>query len=186
MQHEIVSNETHIRIDEGMTRTRPESAQAWPTRKPPISGKLGPQFDATTVLERYLHGEEIADIAASLGVHPKALNYHLLKDGIRERWRNAQAAVSQAEYQESKEVVRTATDALSLARAREIMRSCQWDLERLEARLYAPKQEVTGKDGGPLQVQIVRFGQTIEGQSTVVDDAQCSAPTPVLPPIAKP
>ena len=163
--------EAHIRIDEGIARKGPEASKAWPTRQPPIQGKLGPQFDANTVLERYLAGEEIAEIAQSLGVHPKALNYHLLKDHIRDAWRSAQAAVSQAEYQESKQVVRDSTDALSLARAREIMRSCQWDLERLEARLYAQKQEVTGKDGGPIQVQIVRYGNTIEGEHETIKEA---------------
>ena len=62
----------------------------------------------------------------------------------------------------------TATDALSLAQAREGFKAWSWIAERREHRLYGQKQELTGKDGGPLQVQIVRFGQVIEGESAVV------------------
>jgi len=132
----------HTRIDEGVDRPRVPAAP-WPTRKPPTAGKLGKNFDATIVLQRYLHGEEIGEIADSLGVHPKALNYHLLKENIRDQWREAQVAVSLAEKQEAESVLRSAPDALSLARAREVVRSAQWDLERLEGRLFGAKQEVS-------------------------------------------
>lgn len=166
--------ESHVRIDEGIKRGAVQPAAAWPQRKPPTAGKLGPNFDATTVLERYLQGEEIADIADSLNVHPKALNYHLLKPDIREAWRQAQVAVSLAENQESKEVVRQAPDALSLARARETLRSSQWDLERLENRLFGQQQTAVNINAsGPLQVQIVSYvtpaaheqGQVIDNTS---------------------
>ena len=43
-----------------------------------------------------------------------------------------------------------------------------------------------GEPGGPLQVQIVRFGETIEGQASVVSDAHCTAIAPKLPFVAKP
>ena len=132
----------HQRIDEGKPRGAHQVPAEWPQRKPPIAGKLGVDFDVTPVLERYLHGEELATIAADLGVHPKALNYHLLKDHVREAWRQAQVAVSLAEKQEAEGVLKSAPDALSLGRAREVLRSAQWDLERLEHRLFGQKQEV--------------------------------------------
>ena len=138
-----MGNEAHIRIDEGITRNAPGTSLAWPKRKPSIAGKLGANFDPTTILDKYLNGEEIAEQAEQLGVHPKALTYHLLKDTIREQWKQAQVAVSLAEYQEARQVIRDASDALSLARAREIVRACQWDLERLEARLFGQKQELS-------------------------------------------
>ena len=133
----------HVRIDEGVERGPRLVPASWPARKPPTAGKLGPNFDVRPVLERYLEGEELADIAADYQVHPKALNYHLLKDHVREAWRNAQVAVSLAEKQEAEAVLRAAPDALSLARAREILRSAQWDLERLEGRLFGQKQQLT-------------------------------------------
>lgn len=136
-----LSGMEHQRIDEGIERPR-NPPQRWPSRKPPTAGKLGVDFDVAPVLNRYLHGEELSEIAASYGVHPKALNYHLLKDEIREQWRQAQVAVSLAEYLEAREVIRGASDALSLARAREIVRACQWDLERLESRIWGERVNV--------------------------------------------
>lgn len=135
-------SEAHIRSDEGIKRGPRGKPAAWPERKPPIAGKLGRDFNPDTVIERYLQGEELAEIAATLGVHPKALNYHLLKDEVREKWRAAQVAVSLGEYHEAKQVVRDSPDALSLGRAREALKSSQWDLERLESRLFSQKQEV--------------------------------------------
>ena len=148
----------HQRIDEGKPRGTYQAPAQWPQRKPPIAGKLGPDFDATPVLQRYLHGEELATIAADYGVHPKALNYHLLKEHIREAWRQAQVAVSLAEKQEAESVLRDAPDALSLGRAREVLRSAQWDLERLEHRLFGQqKAEININTDGPVTVQIVDF-----------------------------
>lgn len=157
----------HTRIDEGVARGPNKPAEPWPIRKPPTSGKLGPNFDVNTVLVRYLCGEEIAEIAASLNVHPKALNYHLLKEPVREAWREAQVAVSLAEYQEAKEVIRSSPDALSLARAREILRSCQWDLEKLETRLFGIQTHVTVEHVGDLADKLRRARERVLPQDIV-------------------
>lgn len=130
-------------------------------------------------------GETTTQIADSLGVTRQGLGWWLRKHA-EEDWRQAQIILAIERKEKAEDDLASAADALSLARAREQLRGAQWELERVFNRVYAPKQEVTGKDGGPLQVQIVRFGQTLEGQSTVVDDAQCSAPSPVLPLITKP
>jgi hypothetical protein len=166
----------HVRIDEGVSRS--QSPAPWPARKPPIAGKLGKNFKPDKVLIRYLHGEEIADIADSLGVHPKALNYHLLKEEFREAWRKAQVAVSQAELQEAKAVIRSAPDALSLSRAREALRSAQWDLERLESRLYGQKQELTITDKTDLGDRLRRARErTIEGEVQRITDVMSNTST---------
>ena len=53
---------------------------------------------------------------------------------------------------------------LALARAREQLKSAQWDLERVLKRIFGPSAELTGKDGGPISIEIVRYGsQIIEG-----------------------
>ena len=170
--HWNVSLVDHIRIDEGVKRGPIVPAAPWPTRKPPTAGKLGPDFDPKPVLVRYLQGEELAEIAESYGVHPKALNYHLLKENVREAWRKAQVAVSLAEKQEAEKVVRDAPDSLSLGRAREMLRSKQWDLERLEARLFGVKQELTVTTSPVLNIQIVM--KTPELDITPVVDNQVS------------
>jgi hypothetical protein len=85
--------------------------------------------------------------------------------------------------------VQTASDPLSLARARESLRSAQWELERLFSRLYGQKQEVTHNlPQGPLvtivlaQPQVIHNGAaqltqnstgiTVEGESSQVDESK--------------
>ena len=176
----------HVRIDEGTQRNQP--AAPWPARRPSIPNKLGANFDPTPILDRYLHGEEIADIADTLGVHPKALNYHLLKPDIVEAWRAAQVAVSLAELQEAKSVIRSSPDSLSLGRAREQLRSAQWDLERLLSRLFGQSQvAVQVNANGPIQVNVVSFAATaqtpvIEGTCVEQDVMSKACPPSILPP----
>lgn len=163
----------HVRADEGMERGQRNTPAPWPPRKPPTAGKLGPDFDPMTVVARYLNGEEISQIAETLNVHPKALNYHLLKPHILEAWREAQVAVSLAEYQEAKEVVRAAPDALSLARAREQLRSAQWDLERLFSRLFGQTVHQTIEIVGDLGERLRRARErVIDAADAQTDDSE--------------
>jgi hypothetical protein len=63
--------------------------------------------------------------------------------------------------EQAKEDLQTAADPLSLARAREALRSAQWELERLFSRLYGQKQEVTHNlPNGPL-INIQLSGQSV-------------------------
>ena len=188
--------ESHIRIDEGITRgprnqpdsqpdTQTDSAVEDANKPIPYDqGKLA-NVNVQGVLERYLGGETTTQIAASLGVTRQGLGWWMRKHA-EDDWKDPQVILAFERKERAEDALSAANDALSLARAREQLRGAQWELERVLSRIYAQKQEVTGKDGGPLQVQIVRFGQVIEGESSVVDDAQCSATTPVLPPVAKP
>lgn len=134
--------EAHVRIDEGIARGPHQPTQAWPETPPAPLGTLPSGYSLAKVLERYLQGETLQKIAASLGVHSNTLNYHLLKANIREQWKEAQVAVSLSEYQDAKAQVKGAETALGLARAREMARFTQWDLERLEQRLFGQKQEL--------------------------------------------
>ena len=44
--------------------------------------------------------------------------------------------------EDGNEGLETAADALTLARARELVKSAQWDLERLDSSTFGQKQEV--------------------------------------------
>ena len=186
-----MANESHIRIDEGLKRG-PRSAPNAPIAAKEISqvertgfdkGLLA-NLDPESVLARYMGGETTSQIAASLNVTRQGLGWWLRKHA-EEDWKQAQIILAVERKEKAEDDLESAGDALSLARAREQLRGAQWELERVFNRIYAAKQELTGKDGGPLQVQIVRFGQVIEGQSSVVDGAQCIATTPVLPLVTK-
>ena len=146
-------------------------------------------------LERYANGERIADIAASLGVVPYSIIRQFLRD-CPDDWRDVQAASSLQAYLEAVQALdglepELGPVACNLAQAR--VKTRQWELERLLKRLYGPSQEITGRDGGPIVVEIVKFsGRTLEGarvdksSADVTDGAlsvlcQLERPAPKLP-----
>ena len=183
--------ESHIRIDEGITRKsrkdyRRDALKQPKSVKGTFLSTLDPETRKAIILEapeRILRGETTTQIAQSYGIPPSTIRSWLVGNNDAELARGAMLAM---ELMMQVEAIELAQDPLSLARAREAFRAWSWIAERREHRLYGQKQELTGKDGGPLQVQIVRFGETIEGQSSVVSDTPCTAPTPLIPLIPKP
>ena len=120
-----------------------------------IPGKLA-EVDPLQILARYLSDESTKDIAASYGCTRQALGYFLLSNAGDE-WREAQVARAIARKELADDEMEGAQDALALARARERLKSAQWDLERLLSRLYGAKQEVSHTGQQPaLQITIIR------------------------------
>jgi hypothetical protein len=99
-----------------------------------------------TILQRYLSDESTKDIAATYGVTRQALGQFLLKHA-EDEWKEAQVARAIARKEKAEDDLETAADALSLARARELLKAAQWDLERVCRRIY-------GEDRANLQVNI--------------------------------
>lgn len=96
---------------------------------------------AHEVLDRYINGEQVAAIAPKFKVSDVTI-YALLLREHEGAWKDIQTARSLARLERAQDKLSIADDALSLARAREEIRSAQWELERLLNRLYAQKQEV--------------------------------------------
>ena len=147
--------EAHVRIDEGLKRgprkkaKQPKTALEGPQRV--LSVALRPlhqiapeerQRIANSVLDAYINGEQVKNIAPQYGVSDVTI-YALLLREHQESWKDIQTARALARLERSQDEIRNSQDALSLARAREEVRSAQWELERLLNRLYAVKQEVT-------------------------------------------
>ena len=135
----------HIRIDEGVKRG-PRKPRNSILRRDPVNGQamavIPHDLLPATVLDRYLSDERTADIAASYGVKRSRLNQWLLEHA-EEHWRKAQVARAVTAMENAKDTLEVAGDPLTLARARELLRAAQWELERLFSRLYGQKQEVT-------------------------------------------
>jgi hypothetical protein len=145
-----MSGEAHVRIDEGIKRgpRRPKTASQKALadlERTAVARKTNtviPQdLMPSTVLDRYLSDENTAVIADSYGVSRSRLHQWLLEHA-EEHWAKAQIARAITAWEESKDRLESATDALELARAREQLRSAQWALERLFSRLFGQKQEV--------------------------------------------
>jgi hypothetical protein len=128
-------------------------------------GQLAPlkTVDPKSVLERYLAEESTTEIAKSLGVTRSGLNYWLLKVA-EEEWRSAQVVKALKRKEEAEELMEVASDALTLARAREMLRAAQWDLERVYRRIYG--QEAPGQGSSMVQINIGirRNSDTVDAQ----------------------
>lgn len=115
---------------------------------------------ADELVSRVENGEIPSRIAEELGVTKAAVYYHLhphpdyqpaRKTGMAIRLDDAEGKIIAAE------------DQLSLARAREAFRAVAWRAEREHPAEWGNTSKIAGADGGPLQVQIVKFsGQIID------------------------
>lgn len=131
-------------------------------------GKIAPlaSIESSNILARY-HTETVADIAQSLGVSDVAVYLKLLKDKPDE-WKEHQAAKALADYELAEKQMKEAPDPLSLSRARELVRSMQWKLERVCRRIYGQDQPPAGAAQVAIQINLRRSGATDQHENVVV------------------
>ena len=134
----------HQRIDKGIERSKYQVPKLAESIKRPLKSLPAERRAeiAQEVLSRYIQGEQIAEMAPEYETSDVTIYALLLKDHQSE-WVDIQTARALARYERHQQELVTAPDPLSLARARELVRSAQWELERLLNRLYGAKQEVT-------------------------------------------
>lgn len=134
----------HIRIDEGIRRG-PKKRRKVPRQQDPRTGRMlqiiPPDLDPQVVLNRYLTDETTSQIAQSFGVTRKALT-GWLRSALPKEWKQVQIVRALVRKDDGNDGLEDAPDALSLARAREMIRSAQFDLEHLDED-FRPKQETT-------------------------------------------
>lgn len=97
--------------------------------------------DPRTILLRYLSDETTLTIANDYGVTRQALGQYLLRHA-EEDWKQAQVARAIARKEKAEDDLQTARDPLELAKARELLKSAQWDLERVCKRIYGQDYNV--------------------------------------------
>ena len=138
-------NEHHYsRIDAGQPKTQYPKETTYTCVKRPLRNFPEERRDeiAQDVLHRYQQGEQVSVMAAEYELSDVTLYALLLRDH-EEEWKDIQTARALARLERSQQGLDDAGNPLNLARAREQLRGAQWELERLLARLYAQKQEVT-------------------------------------------
>jgi hypothetical protein len=91
------------------------------------------------ILQRYLSDESTSVIASDYGVTRQALGQFLLKHA-EEEWKEAQVARAIARKEKAEDDLETAADPLALAKARELLKAAQWDLERVCRRIYGEER----------------------------------------------
>lgn len=88
-----------------------------------------------SILDRYCAGEEISQIAKTLGVTPQAVNKMILANAP-DQWQEHQAARALADLQDADLSLERAETMVDVARASARLRSHQWKLERVLRRIY--------------------------------------------------
>lgn len=96
---------------------------------------------ATEVLDRYIGGEQVAAMASEYGTSDVTIYAIILREH-EDAWVDIQRARALARLERAQGDLEVAADALSLARARELVRSAQWELEKLLRRLYGQEVNV--------------------------------------------
>jgi hypothetical protein len=91
--------------------------------------------DPKDILERYLNGESTPEIAASFGVTKQALSLWLITKAEND-WKASQLVKAIERKDKAEDLIETAATMLDLTRGREMLRSAQWDLERVCRRIY--------------------------------------------------
>ena len=136
----------HIRIDDGVKRgpKRRPIRSGSPTNQAPKADlgtwHIPPGLDPHAVIERYLTESTTSQIAAEYGLSRKALT-KWLREQLPNQWKTAQILRALCRKEDAEDGLESAVDALSLARARELHRSAQFDLVSLDQD-YRPRQEV--------------------------------------------
>ena len=149
--------ESHVRIDEGIKRGPRNRHKAPPRRLDTATGAIPTDLTPEAVIERYLTESTTSQIAQSYAVSRKSLVRWLVEHKPKE-WKQVQVIRALCRKDAGDEGLEVACDALSLARAREQLKSAQWDLERLDHTNYGMKQEVTVK-------QEVRIETVLDGEA---------------------
>ena len=167
---------SHIRIDEGVKRG--------PKRRPIRDGKattpshpadlgtwaIPATLDPDQVIERYLTEATTSQIAAQYGVSRKALT-KWLREQRPTQWKQAQALRALCTKEDAMDGLQAAADPLSLARARELLRGAQWELQAIDPD-YQPKQHVTVEQVGDLGERLRRARERVIEAETVVTEPQ--------------
>lgn len=139
----MADNLAHKRIDEGVKRG-PRIAQRAPRRSPKAdlgSWVIPKDLSPDEIIERYLTESTTGQIAAQYGLSRKALTKWLREQRPRE-WKQVQIVRALANKEDGVDGIKGSRDALSLARARELVKSAQFDLTSLDPE-FQPKQQVT-------------------------------------------
>lgn len=135
---------SYTRIDKGVRRG--PKTRSGVVCKPSDPRDLGTwaipaDLNPDSVLERYMSEQTTGQIAAQYGISRKALTKWLRTVRPAE-WKNAQIIRALCIKEDSEAGLAMAPDALSLARARELLKAAQFDLQALD-KDYQPKQQVS-------------------------------------------
>jgi hypothetical protein len=126
------------------------------------------QVNLEQIFEKLAAGKPIYPIAKEYGVSHQALYQYLSKHPEYKALRECGIDALLAQREAQLESVPDDATRVAYARARDLLDQARWRAEREVPALWAQSSKITGADGGPIQVRVVRFGETfgetIEGE----------------------
>ena len=96
--------------------------------KPPISD----------IVQRYLHGESVQDLAKESGLNVRTL-YRWMMTECGDQYQSLVTQVLADRIADADQMLLNASDSCQVARAREIARFARMDFERRRPKLYGPQ-----------------------------------------------
>jgi hypothetical protein len=134
------------------------------------------------IVQRYLDGESLNDIAATERKSHQAIYKFLLKECGPE-WDEMVTDALISRIADADTELMNAADKVAVARAREIARFARMDFERRRPKLYGPKQELNIDEKvtviiqrGPVTPPVVDQSRIISVNSEVIDKTENSKP----------
>jgi hypothetical protein len=103
------------------------------------------------ILDAYEQDKTIDEQAAELGVSNVTV-YKLIVSECPEEWKAVQSARAERLYAEARQALADAATPFDLMKAEKRAKSAQWELERLNARMYGQTQPTTVQV--PIQINI--------------------------------
>lgn len=162
----------NIRIDKGVERKAVARSPFAQDQEEGQHPSIPADLDVQHVLDLYLTYRTTSQIAKDLGITRKSL-VRWIVDKAPEQWKKVQVVRALCKKEDGDEGIESCVDALSLARAREMLKSGQWDLERLDSRTYGPKQEITANVQPILNIMVMAAPQqlAISPSNNVIEHA---------------
>ena len=165
-----MSNEAHVRADDGIERGPKHNQQPVPARIEGQSWTIPPDLDADLILHEYLCERETSGIAAKHGIRRAALT-RWLQQQRPEEWKEVQRIRALCTKEEGTELIYDARTGLQLGRARALRAAGEWDLERLDEDFRA-KSDVRIEHTGDLGERLRRAdARVIDGVVVKQHDA---------------
>lgn len=118
-------------------------------------------LDPHTVLQLYLQAPTTSAVARHLGVRRSSL-LRWLKDTCPDEWKAVQTVLAHIKKEDGDAGLYDARNSLELSRAREVLRSGQFDLERLDPANWAQKQEIIGNVQPVINIAVMSYPQAAD------------------------
>lgn len=127
------------------------------------------------IIQRYLNGESIQELAQGNRIHTRTLYRWMLTDAGPEYDTIITNCLTNR-IADADELLDNAQDSCQIARAREIAKFARMDFERRRPKLYGPKQEIQqdSKITVIVQRQVEKTPLQVVGTDDNVIDGQCA------------